>query len=211
MVTAPATESIEKAAATAWDGPPTHVFVGVPVTDELLERLSDEYDGLWFEAGGEGEIVITGFAGGPARLIGAIILEQIRIWLRSGAGGAACDSQSGYHPPAGRPLGPDVSWLSEATFASLTEAQMLRRFWPVAPDFVVEIVSPSQSLRDQQAKMRDWISAEVRLGLLLSPGDELVEFYWSDGRVESFHRPDAVSCDPVMPGFTLQLDEVWRQ
>ena len=211
MVAAPAITGIAEAAAAAWAGPPVRIDAGVPVTTALLEWLSDQYDDLWFEAGTEGEIVITGLAGGAARLIGSIIIGQIRIWLRSGAGGAACDAQSGYHPPAGRPLGPDVSWLSDATFASLTEAQMLHRFWPVAPDFVVEIVSPSQSLRDQQAKMRDWIAAEVRLGMLLSPREELVELYWGDGRVERFERLDAVSCDPVMPGFSLRFDEIWHR
>ena len=87
---------------------------------------------------------------------------------------------------------------------------MRRRFWPVAPDFVVEIVSPSQKLADQQQKMRDWIAAEVKFGMLISPDDELIELYRADGSVEIFNRPDAVSCDPVMPGFTLRLDEIWQ-
>ena len=210
MVTASAVETIEEAVSAALDGPPVRLYVGVPVTDELLERLSGEYDTLWFEAGGEAEIIITGAAGGAARWIGALILFQIQQWLNAGAGGIAGDASGGYHPPNGRQWIPDASWLSEATAAELADTQMIRGYWPVAPDFVVEIVSPSQKLADQQEKMRNWIAAEVRLGMLISPDDELVELYWADGRVEVFHRPDAVSCDPVMPGFTLRFDRIWR-
>ena len=211
MVTAPALDGIAEAAAAAFDGPPVRIDIGAPVTAALLERLSDEYDGLWFEAGNDGEIIITGLAGGAARLIAGVIMEQIRLWLRAGGGGMAGDAQSGYDPPAGRPMGPDICWLSAATFGSLSEAEMRRRFWPVAPDFVVEIVSPSQKLADQQQKMRDWIAAEVKLGMLISPDDELVELYRADGSIETSNRPDAVSCDPVMPGFTLRFDEIWHR
>ena len=210
MVTAPAIKGIEEAAAAAWDGPPVRIDAGVPVTSDLLEWLSDQYEDLWFEAGDEREIIITGLAGGAVAGIGAWIAHQIHAWIESSGGGAAADAQGGYHPPKGRPRGPDISWLSDATLSLLTESQMRRRFWPVAPDFVVEIVSPSQKLADQQQKMREWITAEVQLGMLISPDDELVELYWADGRVEAFDRPDAVSCDPVMPGFTLRFDRIWR-
>ena len=210
MVTAPVIKGIEEAAAAAWDGPPVRIDAGIPVTSDLLEWLSDQYEDLWFEAGDEREIIVTGLAGGAARWIGALIATQIQLWVQAGGSGAAADAQGGYHPPKGRPRGPDISWLSDATLGLLTESQMRRRFWPVAPDFVVEIVSPSQKLADQQEKMREWITAEVRLGMLISPDDELVELYWADGRVEAFDRPDAVSCDPVMPGFTLRFDRIWR-
>ena len=210
MATAAAIKGIEEAAAVAWDGPPVRIDAGIPVTSDLLEWLSDQYEDLWFEAGDEREIIITGLAGGTARWIGALIATQIQLWVQAGGGGAAADAQGGYHPPKGRPRGPDISWLSDATLSLLTESQMRRRFWPVAPDFVVEIVSPSQKLADQQQKMREWIAAEVQLGMLISPDDELVELYWADGRVEAFDRPDAVSCDPVMPGFTLRFDRIWR-
>ena len=211
MVTAPALDGIAEATAAAFDGPPVRVNVGVPVTTGLLERLSDEYEDLWFEAGNDGEIIITGLAGGAAAWIGFLIVHQIQLWIDSGGGGTGRDAQGAYRPPNGRPMGPDLSWLSDATFALLGEREMRGRFWPVAPDFVVEIVSPSQKLADQQQKMRDWIAAEVKLGMLISPDDELIELYRADGSIETFDRPDAVSCDPVMPGFTLRSDRIWRQ
>ena len=180
-----------------------------PITDELLEQLADEF-GLWFEDGDEGEVIITGPAGGTSSEDTFEVNVDIGIWVRVMSLGRGRDSQGGYDPPLGRRWIPDASWLSDETLAKLTESQMRGAYWPVAPDFVVEVVSPSQDLADQQGKMRNWIAAEVRLGMLISPDDELVELYWADGRVEAFHQPDAVSCDPVMPGFTLRFDRIWR-
>ena len=211
MVTAPALDGIAEAAAAAFDGPPVRISVGVPITTALLERLNDKYDGLWFEAGNEEEIVITGAAGGAARWIATFIIHQIHEWMNAGGGGLVGDSSGGYDPPTGVPRIPDVSWLDDSTLQRLTDLQMAGPYWPAAPDVVIEIVSPSQQLADQQQKMRDWIAAEVKLGMLISPDDELVELYRADGSIQTFNRPDAVSCDPVMPGFTLRLDEIWRR
>ena len=209
MVTASAVETIEDAVAAARSGPPVRFRFHGPISDELLEQLTGEF-GLWFEDGDEGEVIITGPAGGTSSEDTFEVNVDIGIWVRVMALGKGRDSQGGYDPPLGRRWIPDASWLSDETLAKLTESQMRGAYWPVAPDFVVEVVSPSQELADQQGKMRNWIAAEVRLGMLISPDDELVELYWADGRVESFHRPDAVSCDPVMPGFTLRFDRIWR-
>ncbi len=209
MVTASAVETLEDAVAAARSGPPVRFRLRGPIADGLLEQLAGEFE-LWFEDGDEGEVIITGPAGGKSSEDTFEVNVDIGIWVRLADIGKGRDSQGGYDPPLGRRWIPDASWLSDATLAKLTESQMRGAYWPVAPDFVVEVVSPSQDLADQQAKMRDWIAAEVRLGMLISPDDELVELYWADGRVEAFDRPDAVSCDPVMPGFTLRFDRIWR-
>ena len=209
MVTASAVETLEDAVAAARSGPPVRFRPREPIADGLLEQLADEFE-LWFEDGDEGEVIITGPAGGKSSEDTFEVNVDIGTWVRLANLGKGRDSQGGYDPPLGRRWIPDASWLSDETLAKLTESQMRGAYWPVAPDFVVEVVSPSQDLADQQAKMRDWIAAEVRLGMLISPDDELVELYWAGGRVEAFHRPDAVSCDPVMPGFTLRFDRIWR-
>ena len=200
---------VREAAESAWDGPPARVRIGEPVTGALLEALAAEHE-VWLEAGRPGEIVGRGPAGGRVSRVNAIVIGQIGSWSRDSVPGMGCDSRGGYDPPNGRPLVPQGSWMSEATAASLTGQQMSRAYWPVAPEFVFETVGLDQPLAGQQEKARGWIAAGVRLALLISPDDELAELYWADGRVESFSRPDALSCDPVMPGFTLRFDEIWR-
>ena len=209
MVSAPAIETIEDAAEAAREGAPVRFRPSAPVSDEQMERWGDQFE-LWFEDGEEGEIIITGGAGGDSPNITLEVSIQAANWSVSVLIGLCRDAQGGYHPLLGRRWIPDLSWLSDATLAKLTESQRRGVYWPVAPDFVLEVVSPSQLLSKQREKMRGWIAAEVRLGMLISPDDELVELYWADGRVESFSRPDALSCDPVMPGFTLRFDEIWR-
>ena len=208
MVSAPAIETIADAAEVAREGPPIRFQLSAPVSDEQIAQWAGEFE-LWIEDGQEGEIVIAGPPGGLVSDHASELLADMGAWARI-TGGRARDSQRGFHPPLGRRWIPDASWVSEETLAKLTEAQKRLPFWPIAPDFVLEVVSPSQSLSKQQEKMRGWIAAEVRLGMLISPDDELVELYRADGSVETFHRPDAVSCDPVMPGFTMTFERIWR-
>ncbi len=209
MVSAPAIETIEDAAEAAREGPPVCFHPNAPVSDEQLTQWAGQFE-LWFEDGEEGEIIITGGAGGDSPNITLEASGQAANWSVNLLIGMCRDAQGGYHPPLGRRWIPDLSWLSDETLAKLTESQRRGVCWPVAPDFVLEVVSPSQQLSKQQEKMRGWIAAEVRLGMLISPDDELVELYRADGSVETFHRPDAVSCDPVMPGFTMTFERIWR-
>ena len=211
MATAvPVLDGIFQAAEAARCGPAVRLRVEEPVPDELMAQLADEFE-LWFEDGDEGEIIITGPAGGDAPHQSGRAFRQADEWSELRIMGLARDAQGGYDPPLGRRWVPDASWLSDETLAKLTESQKRGPYWPVAPDFVIEVVSPSQNLAGQRRKMRNWIAAEVRLGMLIAPDDELVELYWGDGRVEAFERPDAVSCDPVMPGFVLRFGRIWRQ
>ena len=209
MVSAPAIETIEDAAEAAREGPPVRFRLSSPASDEQLAQWAGRFE-LWFEDGEEGEIIITGPPGGLASDHTSEIVADMIFWSRSSGGGRARESQRGFHPPFGRRWIPDASWVSDETLAKLTEAQKRLPFWPIAPDFVLEVVSPSQRLSKQREKMRGWIAAEVRLGMLISPDDELVELYRADGSVEVFHRPDDVSCDPVMPGFTMTFERIWR-
>ena len=208
MVSAPAIETIEDAAEAAREGAPVCFRLSAPVSDEQLAQWAGRFE-LWFEDGEEGEIIITGPPGGLASDHTSEIIIDMGLWARI-TGGRARDSQRGFDPPLGRRWVPDASWVSEETLAKLTESEKRRPFWPVAPDFVLEVVSPSQLLSKQREKMRGWIAAEVRLGMLIAPDDELVELYRADGSVETFHRPDAISCDPVMPGFTMTFERIWR-
>ena len=211
MTTAtPALEGIRAAVAAARGGATVRFPLREPISDETLARLSVEH-GLWFEDGAEGEIIITGPAGGTAPEDTFEVNIDIGIWVRSLNLGKGRDSQGGYDPPLGRRWVPDAGWLSDETLATLSETDKRGPYWPVAPDFVVEVVSPSQSLAAQREKMRAWIAAEVKLGMLISPDDELVELYRADGSIETFDCPESVSCDPVMPGFTLRFDRIWRQ
>ena len=79
------------------------------------------------------------------------------------------------------------------------------KFAPICPDFVVELVSPTDRLSNLRKKMRKYLSQGVRLGWLLDPKTGLGEIYRPGRDPETLDRPATLSGEDVLPGFVLEL------
>ncbi len=75
---------------------------------------------------------------------------------------------------------------------------------------IVEIVSPSDQLHRQQEKMELWLSYGVRLGWLIDPFTSTAHIYRPDRPPEVLKRPDTLSGEAVLRGFTADLTLIWR-
>lgn len=73
-------------------------------------------------------------------------------------------------------MSPDVAWLSNERFAGLTNEQR-RGFPPVVPEFIVEVMSPSERLHAAQRMMQQWIDNGVELGWLIDSDNRCVYVY----------------------------------
>ena len=83
------------------------------------------------------------------------------------------------------------------------------RFSNLVPDFVLELRSPSDRLPDARAKMAEYMDNGVRLGWLIDPFNRTVDVYRPNQEVEHLEQPATVSGEPVLPGFKLDLAEIW--
>ncbi|MBE7381410.1 MAG: Uma2 family endonuclease [Leptolyngbya sp. SIO1E4] len=82
---------------------------------------------------------------------------------------------------------------------------------PIAPDFVVELRSNSDTLASLQEKMTEYIANGVRLGVLIDPKNCQVHIYRPDQTPEILDHPESVNCEPEMPLFQLKMAKVWRK
>ncbi len=179
---------------------------------ELTEEQFAEFCGLNRDlriertANGELEIMspTKGFTGATELDIAA----QVREWNRRYRGGMAFGPSMGYTLPNGAVRSPDASWVSLSRLSDLTSEDE-NRFLPVCPDFVVELRSDTDRLNTLRAKMEEYMENGARLGWLIDPHDRRVYTYRSGQDVEILESPDSVSADPVLPGFTLKLREIW--
>ena len=80
---------------------------------------------------------------------------------------------------------------------------------PLCPDFVIELRSPSDTLKAVRAKMREYLENGAEMGLLVDSEQKRVHVYRQDQEVELLEDPKTVACDPVLPGFVLDLREIW--
>ncbi|WP_309729110.1 Uma2 family endonuclease [Chamaesiphon sp. OTE_75_metabat_556] len=133
---------------------------------------------------------------------------QLTRWTEERENGEAFDSSAGFTLPNGAVRSPDASWIRLDRWNALTEAQKAS-FAPICPDFVVELRSASDTLKSLQTKMQEYIENGARLGLLIDRQTRTVYCYRADGSVAVLNQPERVSCDPELPGLTLQMAKIW--
>ncbi len=84
------------------------------------------------------------------------------------------------------------------------------KFLPLCPDFAVELASPSDSLRTLRTKMAEYIANGAQLAWLLLPETHTVHVYRPHVPVEILQSVGLIKGDPVLPGFTLDLSDIWE-
>ena len=101
---------------------------------------------------------------------------------------------------------PDACWISEERWSKVTPAQK-KKFPPVVPDFIVEVRSPTDSLKGSRVKMEEWIKNGVQLGWLVDIKNKQVYIYRADGSIEIVKGFNGkLTGETVMPGFIFDLN-----
>ena len=179
---------------------------------ELTEEQFAEFCGLnrdlHIERAATGELEIMSPTKGITDNRNVKIITQLEIWTRRDGSGMTFGSSMGYTLPNGAMRSPDASWVPNSRLAELTPED-LNRFIPICPDFVVELRSDTDRLSALQSKMEEYINNGARLGWLIDPSQMRVYIYRPDQRTQTLDSPQNVSADPILPGFTLDLTEVW--
>ena len=184
----------------------------VQLTDEQFVGVCALNDVLRIERNAKGELEILPPAnittGNQELGVGADLL----LWARGQGGGIAFGPTAGFTLPNGSVRSPDASWVLKSRLAALTDEQKKHGFPPIAPDFVIELRSSSDTLGGLQRKMADYIDNGVRLGWLIDSMDprHRVYIYRPGAEVETLEGPESLSGDPELPGFTLDLKLIWE-
>lgn len=160
------------------------------------------------ELNAQGEIVIVPPAGGESSYRSSSVSGQLGEWARRDGRGKVFDSSAGFVLPNGAVYAPDAAWVANAKLQTLSKDQR-RKFLPVVPEFVVEVMSPSDRLPAAKAKAQEWLDA----------GSELVWLIDADHRTVFIYRPNVapstwafseLAGEGAVEGFVLQLDEIWE-
>jgi Uma2 family endonuclease len=178
------------------------------LSDDQLLALCALNGDLRIERNAQGDLLImppTGYETGDRN---AEITMQLRTWAKRDGTGTAVDSSTGFRLPNGAMRAPDGAWIPHARLAAILPEER-RKFLPLCPDFVIELRSPTDALRDVRAKMEEYLANGARLGWLIDPDPRHVYVYRSGAPVERLDNPDTISGDPILPGFVLDLREIW--
>jgi Uma2 family endonuclease len=178
------------------------------LTDEKLFQLCQQNRDLRFERGAQGDITIMAPEGSDTSMRSIEFGADLVIWNRRKKLGVAFGSSGGFILPNGAMRSPDVSWIDKERWEALTVEQQ-SRFAPICPNFVIELMSPSDSLSLTQAKMQEYQENGARLGWLINRRDRQVEIYRIGQPLEILDFPSVLSGEEVLPEFVLDLRSIW--
>ncbi len=181
----------------------------IDLTDEQFFQLCQNNPELRFERTAKGELVIMSPTGSGTGKRNADLTIDVGIWNRQTNLGVVFDSSTGFKLPNGAERSPDVAWVLNDHWNALT-LQQQERFAPIAPDFVIELRSRTDSLEMLEAKMQEYLENGVRLGWLLDPQTPQAKIYRPGQPVETLLSPSTLSGEDVLPGFVLDVDRVFR-
>ncbi|NJR18195.1 MAG: Uma2 family endonuclease [Calothrix sp. CSU_2_0] len=181
----------------------------IQLTREQFYQLCKENPDLKLERNFQGELIIMPPTGGEAGRSNSSINAQVWFWNEQNQLGEVFDSSTGFTLPNGADRSPDVSWVEKSRWNALTPEQK-EKFIPLCPDFVIEILSPSDSLTKTQNKMQEYMSNGCRLGWLINRKKQEVEIYRPEQEVEVLTLPSTLSGEDILPGFVLNLQRIWE-
>ena len=119
------------------------------------------------------------------------------------------ESSATFMLPNGDRRMPDAAWISNERLAEIADHDEI--IWQICPDFVVEVRSATDDLKDQQAKMEMWISQGARLGWLVDPLEESVWVYRPEQEPERLERPESLTATEIADDLTIDLSRIWPQ
>jgi Uma2 family endonuclease len=178
------------------------------LTDEQFYQLCRTNPDLKFERNIKGELIIMPPTGGETGNRNIELGADFVFWNRQTKLGRLFDSSTCFKLPSGADRSPDIAWVQQERWDSLTPQQK-ESFPPIAPDFVLELMSPSDTLAATQAKMQEYMENGVRLGWLIDRKTRRVEIYRIGQSVEVLDNPTQLLGEDVLPGFVLEMAIVW--
>jgi Uma2 family endonuclease len=134
---------------------------------------------------------------------------DLTLWNRQTRLGKVFSSSTIFKLPLGGKRSPDAAWVELSRWNEL-DSENREKFPPLAPDFVIELRSPTDELSALQEKMIEYRNNGVRLGFLINPQDRQAEIYRLNQEVEILQAPGTLSGENVLPGFVLDLSWIWE-
>jgi len=186
---------------------PSTLTLKIDLTDEQFFQMCQKNRDYRFERTASGELLIMPPTGSDTGNRNFDMVVELGIWNKQTKLGKGFDSSTGFTLPNGAERSPNASWVKIERWNALTPEQQ-EKFAPICPDFVVELRSRSDSLKELQEKMQEYIENSTQLGWLIDRKNKRVEIYRPGKDVEVLENPASLSGENVLPGFVLDLQQI---
>ena len=173
--------------------------------DEVFFDFCQDNSHLTIERNADGTIIIMPPTGTLSGEKNSEIGTDLTIWKRKN-GGHSFDSSTGFTLENTAVRSPDASWMSDERYKSVEYVE-LKKFARITPEFVVELMSETDSLKDLQEKMEEYMANGVLLAWLINPKTEEVFIYRENGTISKVVGFDnKLSGENILEGFEFDLN-----
>jgi Uma2 family endonuclease len=177
----------------------------VYLTDEQFYQLCISNPDIPLERTAKGVLLIMSPVGGDSGNREMELGADLTVWNRQTKLGKVFSSSTIFKLPGGGNRSPDAAWVELSRWQALTLEER-QKFPPIAPDFVLELRSQTDSLQSLREKMQEYMDSGVQLGWMFNPQKQQVEIYRSEQEIEVRNLPTELSGEQVLPGFVLHVD-----
>lgn len=178
------------------------------ISDDEFESFCRHNPDIEIELTKEGELVIMPPTGGETGIRNFTLIGIFFNWLEKDKSGVGFDSSTVFKLPNGAKRSPDLAWIKNERWTSLTDEERIK-FPPLCPDFVVELRSPSDAIKNLQEKMEEYIANGATLGWLIDPIERKVYVYRPNAEAEILENPQKLSGEPLLRKFSLKMSKIW--
>ena len=177
----------------------------VHLTDEQFYQLCVTNPEMRLERTATGILLVMPPVGGESGNREFELGLDLGIWNRQTGLGKVFSSSTIFRLPGGGDRSPDVAWVELSRWKALTPEEQAK-FPPIAPDFVIELRSRTDSLKTLQSKMQEYMESGVCLGWLFNPQDQQVEVYQPEQTKVVYSLPQTLTGEDILPGFQTTIN-----
>ena len=155
-----------------------------------------------------GEVIEMTPGGAEHSAIGINIAAALRAHVRESGDGVAVGADCGFvlsdDPDLVR--APDVAFIDSDR---LPDGGIPQGFFPGAPYLAVEVVSQTDSASDLQQKVNEYLATGTRLVWVVYPNTKQVVVHQPGAVVSVFSEEQTLTADPVLPGLSIPVGEIF--
>ncbi|MBF2084132.1 Uma2 family endonuclease [Thermoleptolyngbya sp. C42_A2020_037] len=152
----------------------------------------------------DGKITVMSPSGYESDEVAFRFGRRLADWVEPNRLGRVTGSSAGFTLPDSNTRAPDVSFV---------RAERLRRaprnFAPVAPDLMVEVKSPSDTVEELERKIANFLAQGTQVGILINPEDSTVRVFQSGKEPITLRNGDVLTLPDLLPGWSVAIAELW--
>ncbi|WP_278003101.1 Uma2 family endonuclease [Roseofilum reptotaenium] len=157
-----------------------------------------------------GELIDMGNSGALHGNIAIILSSALFAVVNTQKLGALFDSSTAFKMKNGNRRSPDISFFAKERLQGMTE--LPSGFLEGAPDLVVEVLSPGNTVEEIHDKLVEYFENGTRLAWIIHPSEHYVLVYRSAQEPDRLLKSvDALDGEEVIPGFTLPVADLFQR